>query len=93
MSIQSEENIVKLQITGDREKSTPEQHTIFIYNVPVDDAIGMEVFQRKEDFRGVELGLAQRELLALNVQHEITSAHVFHHKVYSGLCLEARVQP
>jgi len=52
----------------------------------------MEVLKSKEDFTSVKLGLSERELFLLDVQHEISSADVFHDKVYSGLGLEARVQ-
>jgi hypothetical protein len=52
----------------------------------------MEVFQREKDLRGVEFRLTKRELLALNMKHEISSANVLHHKIYTRLCLEARMQ-
>lgn len=52
----------------------------------------MEVLQGQENLTRVELGLSQRELLLLDVQHEISSADVFHHKVDSRLGLEAGVE-
>jgi hypothetical protein len=52
----------------------------------------MEVLKGEKDFTSVKLGLSERELLLLNVQHEIPSADVLHDKVNSGLGLEARVQ-
>jgi hypothetical protein len=36
--------------------------------------------------------LTQRELLALNVQHQVSTRNVLHDKVDTSLCLEARVQ-
>lgn len=61
-------------------------------DVPINNSVRMEVLQRQEHFGGVKFCLPQRELLALNVQHQITSTHVFHHKVDAGLSLEARMQ-
>jgi hypothetical protein len=52
----------------------------------------VKVFKRQKDFGGVELGLAKRKLLALNVQHEVASTDVLHHKIDTGLCLETGVQ-
>ena len=52
----------------------------------------MEIFKGKQHFRRIELRLAKRELLALDVQHEITTAHVLHDKVYTCFGLETRVK-
>ena len=52
----------------------------------------MEVLEGEQHFRRVELRLTKRELLALNVQHEVTTAHVLHNEVDTGLCLETRMQ-
>ena len=60
--------------------------------LPVDNAVGVEVLQSQQDFGRVELRLPERELLALDVQHEISSAHVLHDEVDTRLCLETRVQ-
>ena len=61
-------------------------------DLPVDDTVRVEVFEGKQYFRCVEFRLPKRELLALNVQHEITTAHVLHNEVDTRLCLETRVQ-
>lgn len=51
----------------------------------------MEVFQSKEDLGSIELGLPQGELLSLDVQHQVTTAHVLHDEINSGFRLEARM--
>lgn len=61
-------------------------------NIPINNTLAVEVFQGQENFTGIEFRLTQRELFLLNVQHEITAADVFHHKVNSSLGLETRVQ-
>ena len=48
----------------------------------------MEVLESEQDLRGVELGLSQRELLTLDVQHEITTADVLHDEIDTSLRLE-----
>ena len=53
----------------------------------------MEVFEGEKHLGSVELGLPERELLALNVQHEVATTDVFHNEVDTGLSLETRVQP
>ena len=52
----------------------------------------MEVLKSEQHLRGVELGLSKRELLPLDMQHEITTADVFHDKVHPSLSLKTRVQ-
>jgi hypothetical protein len=52
----------------------------------------VEVLQRQEYFTRIELGLSKRELLLLNVQHEITSADVFHDEIDTSFRLETRVK-
>jgi len=52
----------------------------------------MEVFESKENLGCVKLCLAKGELLPLNVQHQITSAHILHHKVNTRLSLETRMK-
>ena len=59
---------------------------------PIDNAICMEVFKSQENLGCIELGLAQWELFTLDMQHKITTADIFHHKVYTRLGLEARMQ-
>ena len=62
-------------------------------NVPIDDPVLMEILQRKQHLRSIELGLTKRELLPLDMQHQISSTHVLHDKVDTSLGLEARMQP
>ena len=57
-------------------------------HIPVDDTVSVEVLESEQDLRGVELGLSQRELLTLNVQHEITTADVLHDEINTSLRLE-----
>ena len=52
----------------------------------------MEELERKKYLGSIELGTVQVELLALDMQHQVTASHVFHNKVDARLCLEARVQ-
>ena len=52
----------------------------------------MEVLEREQHLGRVELGLPEGELLALDVQHEITTAHVLHNEVDTRLGLETRVK-
>lgn len=61
-------------------------------DIPVDDTLLVEVLEGKEYLCSIELGTAWSELLALNMQHQVAAANVFHHKVYTRLGLEARVQ-
>jgi hypothetical protein len=53
----------------------------------------MEVFKCKQHFTRVELRLPERKLLALNVQHEVSSTDILHDEVYASFRLETRVQP
>ena len=48
----------------------------------------MEVLEREQHLRRVELRLPERELLPLDVQHEITTADVLHDEVDTRLSLE-----
>ncbi len=59
---------------------------------PIDDTFGVEILQRKKHFTCIKLGLPKRELLFLDVQHEIPSADVLHDEVDSCLRLEAGVK-
>ena len=59
-----------------------------IVSVPVDNSVGVEVLQSEENFGCVEFGLTQRELLPLDVQHEIASAHILHDEVHPSFGLE-----
>lgn len=52
----------------------------------------MEVLESEQHLASVELGLSEGELLFLDVKHEISTRHILHHKVDSGLRLETRVQ-
>jgi hypothetical protein len=61
-------------------------------DIPVNDALAMEVLQCQKNLTSVKLGLSKRELLLLDMQHEITSADVFHDEVDSGLRLETGVK-
>lgn len=61
-------------------------------NAPVHDPVLVEVLEREEDFGSVELGSSRRELLPLDVEHEISSRHVLHDKVDASFRLEARVE-
>ena len=63
-----------------------------VSHLPVDDTVGMEVFKREQDLGSIELCLPERELLALDVQHEITAGDVLHDEVDTRFSLEARVQ-
>ena len=60
-------------------------------DLPVDDTVCVEVLEGEQHLRRIELCLTEGELLALDVQHEITTAHVLHNEVDTGLCLETRV--
>ncbi len=51
----------------------------------------MEELQSQQHLTSIKFGLSKRELLLLNVQHEITSADVFLDKVDPSFCLETRV--
>lgn len=59
---------------------------------PINDSVGMEIFQGKKHFGCVELGLTERKLPTLNMQHEITSTDVFHDEIDTGLSLETRMK-
>jgi hypothetical protein len=48
----------------------------------------MEILKGQEDLSRVKLCLSQRELFPLDVQHEITTAYIFHDEVYASLGLE-----
>lgn len=61
-------------------------------NLPVNDTLAVEVLQRQEHFTRIELGLSKRELLLLDVQHQITSADVFHDEIDTSFRLETRVK-
>ena len=52
----------------------------------------MEVLKSKEDFTSVKLGLSERELFLLDVQHKISSRDVLHDEVDTSLRLETRVE-
>ena len=58
----------------------------------MDDFISMEVIKHKKYLTCIELSLMQRGLFALKMQHQITTADIFHHKVGPCLHLETRVQ-
>ena len=58
----------------------------------MDDSISMEVIKRKKHLRCTEPSLAQRELFALKMQHQITTADIFHRKVDPCFGLERRMQ-
>lgn len=68
------------------------QQNVVQLEISVDDALRVEVLEGEENLAGVELGLAEGELLLLDMKHQISSRDVFHDKVHSGLCLETRVQ-
>lgn len=53
----------------------------------------MEVLKRKQNLGSVELRLAERELLPLDMQHQISSTDVLHNEVNPSFSLEARMQP
>lgn len=67
------------------------QEDVVQLQISINDTLGMEVLQRKQNFTGVELGLSKGELLLLDVKHEISSRNILHDKVDSGLGLETRV--
>jgi hypothetical protein len=68
------------------------QEDVIELQISIDNALGVEILQRKQDFTGIELGLSKGELLLLDVKHEISSRNVLHDKVDSGLGLETRMQ-
>lgn len=61
-------------------------------DAPVHDPVLVKVLEREQDFSGVELCAPRRELLPLDVEHEISSRHVLHDKVDTRLGLKARVE-
>jgi hypothetical protein len=90
VSIQRKQNVIKLQVTVTTSTYVPPGKLRLA--VPVDDSVCMEIFQCQQNFRRVELGLAERELLSLDVQHQVPPTHVLHDKVDTRLGLEARMQ-
>lgn len=48
----------------------------------------MEVLECEQHLRCIELRLPERELLALDVQHEVTTADILHDEVDTRLGLE-----
>lgn len=58
---------------------------------PVDNVIRVQVLESQQDLGSVELGLPKRELLPLDVEHEISTTNIFHDEVDASLCLEARM--
>jgi len=89
MTVKCQQNIVQFQVPI---SVYVRKHQEMETNEPVNDSVRMEVFKCEEDFRCVELGLPQRKLFALDVQHQIASTDVFHDKVYTSLRLEAGVK-
>jgi hypothetical protein len=65
VSVQRQQNVVELQVTVTTSVLTPPQ-TLQL-GVPVDDPIGMEIFQCQQNFGRIKLGLTERELLSLDV--------------------------
>jgi hypothetical protein len=59
---------------------------------PIDDSVLVKVFQSQQHFCAVKFGLSRRELLPLNVQHQISAWHKLHAEVDARLGLEAGVQ-
>jgi len=91
MTVKCQQNIVQFQVPIPVYVSKQEGKEMEI-SEPVNDPICVEVFKCEEDFRCIELGLPQRKLFALDMQHQISAANVFHDKVYTGLRLEAGVK-
>ena len=58
--------------------SIKRKQDIIQLKIAVDNPVRVEVLEGQQDLGGVELGLAKGELLALDVQHEITTADVLH---------------
>jgi hypothetical protein len=61
-------------------------------NAPIDDPALVEVLQRQQDFRRIELRPTRCELFALDVEHEISAGDVLHYEINSCFRLEAGVQ-
>lgn len=85
--VEREEDVVELEIAGRASAGAGGRE-----DSPVDDAVLVEVLERKQDLGRVELGTPRGELLALDVQHQVAARHVLHHKVDARLGLEARMQ-
>ena len=58
----------------------------------MDDSVSTEVIKHKKHLRCTEPSLAQRELFALKMQHQITTADIFHREVDPCFGLETRMQ-
>jgi len=67
VSVQRQQNVVELQVTVTITTSVLTPPQTLQLGVPVDDPIGMEIFQCQQNFGRIKLGLAERELLSLDV--------------------------
>lgn len=79
-------------VVGDLDVTVQSEEDIVKLQVSVDDALLVEVLQSEQNLSSVELGSFRRELLFLDVQHQVTTADVLHDKVNACLGLEARMQ-
>jgi hypothetical protein len=60
-------------IIGNLHMTIKRQENIIELQISINNALGVEILQRKQDFTGIELGLSKGELLLLDVKHEISS--------------------
>lgn len=72
--------------------SIKSQEDIVQLQVAVDDTLRVEILKGKQDLARVELGLAKRELLLLDVQHQVAARDILHDEVHTSLGLKTRVQ-
>lgn len=89
MSVQGEENVVQLQIPiYDSILVKVLQSEAYLCGVESGKPVSSNSREGTTTILHL-LGSLSAKLAALDVQHEIASADVLHHKVHSRLCLEA----
>lgn len=95
-------------IIADLDVTVQGKENVIQFQIAIDDTILVEVFESETDLRSVEpnhsqfkshrrqkedlLGTFGAELTSLDMQHQITSANIFHDEIDSGFGLEASMQ-